>query len=311
MTIFLKRLFLFLIVVIVIDQLLGLLLSHLYFNQHKGQYAQTTYAVDSANQDIIIFGSSRAVRHYSPTILSNAFGKSCYNVGRDGQMIPYYAALEEVIFNRQKPKMVIIDINSWEFFEGNSKYEKLSILLPYCHKHPELIKYLETSSPFERYKLFSAIYPFNSSLFIATNNKLFENKLSLAENGYDPLDKNMDEAGIAFTKKIIAKEKMDVSVKTAKIDTLAMRFYKQFLQKCADAKIPTYVVISPTIAPENSSIRKDKLIEITKLYPTATFLDFSSNPNYNNHLEKFADIFHLNKKGSEEFTKELVSKIKL
>ncbi len=311
MTIFLKRLFLFLIVVIVIDQLLGLLLSHLYFNQHKGQYAQTTYAVDSANQDIIIFGSSRAVRHYSPTILSNAFGKSCYNVGRDGQMIPYYAALEDVIFNRQKPKMVIIDINSWEFFEGNSKYEKLSILLPYCHKHPELIKYLETSSPFERYKLFSAIYPFNSSLFIATNNKLFENKLSLAENGYDPLDKNMDEAGIAFTKKIIAKEKMDVSVKTAKIDTLAMRFYKQFLQKCADAKIPTYVVISPTIAPENSSIRKDKLIEITKLYPTATFLDFSSNPNYNNHLEKFADIFHLNKKGSEEFTKELVSKIKL
>ena len=310
MSLFLKRLFLFIIVVVVIDQLIGLLLSQLYFSQHKGQYAQTTYAVDSANQDIIVFGSSRAVRHYSPTILSGSLGKSCYNVGRDGQQIPYYAALQEVIFNRKKPKMVILDINTWEFFVGSSKYEKLSILLPYCHKHPELIKYVETASPFERYKLLSAIYPFNSSLFIATNNKLFEKKISLDENGYDPLDKSMDEAGKIFTKKIIAQAIRDSKGKQAKTDTLALSFYKQFLQKCVDANIPTYVVISPTVAPEIPNERKDKLLEITKSFPTVTFLDFSSNPNYNDHIEKFADIFHLNKKGSEEFTKELVSKIK-
>ena len=63
MSLFLKRLFLFIIVVIIADHLIGLLLSQLYFNQHKGQYAQTTYAIDSTNQDIIVFGSSRAVRH--------------------------------------------------------------------------------------------------------------------------------------------------------------------------------------------------------------------------------------------------------
>ncbi len=311
MTLFLKRLFLFIIVVVIIDQLIGLMMRQLYFNQHKGQFAQTTYSVDSANQDIIVFGSSRAVRHYSPSILSKALGKSCYNVGRDGQMIPYYAALEDVIFNRKKPKLVILDINTWEFFVGSGKYEKLSILLPYCNKHPELIKYVETASPYERYKLYSAIYPFNSSLFIATNNKLFENKIASDENGYDPLNKTMDAATIDYTKKIVEQSKKESKMVQAKTDTLALSFYKQFLQKCVDANIPTYVVISPTIAPEIPNERKNKLLEITKSFPTVTFLDYSCNPNYNDHFEKFADIFHLNKQGSEEFTKDLVSKIKL
>jgi len=309
MTLFLKRLFIFIIALIVIDQVIGFLLSQLYFHQQRGQFAETTYAVDSANQDIIVFGSSRAVRHYSTSILSNSLGKSCYNVGRDGQMIPYYAALEDVIFNRKKPSMVILDINTWEFYVGASKYEKLSILLPYCHKHPELIKYLEAANPFERYKLFSAIYPYNSTLFIAANNKLFENDIPKDENGYDPLNRKLDAAGIAYTKKIIAQAKSESLMKQAKTDTLALKFYKQFLQKCVDNNIPTYVVISPTLAPEFPNERKDRLLAITKSFPTVTFLDYSSDSNYNNHFEKFADYFHLNREGSEEFTKELVNRL--
>jgi len=311
MTLFLKRLFLFIIVLVVIDQSIGFLLRQLYFSQRKGQFAQTTYAVDSANQDIIVFGSSRAVRHYSPAILSKAFGKSCYNVGRDGQMIPYYTALEDVIFNRKKPSMVILDINSWEFVNGPSKYEKLSILLPYCSKHPELINYIKIASPLERYKLLSAIYPYNSSLFIATNNKVFENKLPIDENGFDPLNKKMDNTTITFTKRLLEQAKIDNGRVKLDMDTMSLVLYTQFLQKCIDANIPTYVVISPTLAPELPTEQKTKLIAITKSFPSVAFLDFSSDSNYNGHFEKFADIYHLNRDGAEEFSNELVSKIKL
>ncbi len=306
---FLKRFLLFILVLIVTDQIIGFCLRQLYFSQHKGQFAQTTYAIDSANQDILIFGSSRAVRHYSTSILSNTYGKSCYNVGRDGQQIPYYVAVQDVIFGRKKPSMVILDINTWEFSINPSRYEKLSILLPYCHKHPELVKYVELDNPFERYKLLSAIYPYNSSLFIAANNKIFENKIPSDDKGYDPIIRKMNQAGITYTKKIIAQAKIDNEKKQPKIDSLSYSLYRQFLQKCVDAHIATYVVISPTIVPETPNERKDKLLSITKEFPAVTFLDFSSSPNYNDHFEKFADIFHLNKEGSEEFTKELLVKI--
>jgi len=41
---------------------------------------------------------------------------------------------------------------------------------------------------------------------------------------------------------------------------------------------------------------------MSNAYPNVTFLDFSSDPRFNYHPEKFADVFHLNKKGSEEFS---------
>ena len=60
----------FLVVLILFDQLVGAGFRKIYFSQRVGQFSQTTYAIDSARQDIMIYGSSRAVRHYSPSIIS-------------------------------------------------------------------------------------------------------------------------------------------------------------------------------------------------------------------------------------------------
>ncbi|MFP5042961.1 hypothetical protein [Parasediminibacterium sp. JCM 36343] len=310
MYIFLKRLFFFILLLVAVDCLFGFGLRQLYFGQKKGQFAQTTYSADSANQDILVFGSSRAVRHYSPVILSDSFHLSCYNVGRDAQMIPYCTALQEVIFNRHKPKMVILDINAWEFVKGTTKYEKLSILQPYCKKHPELVPYLAIVDPIEKWKLYSNVYPYNSTLFIALNNMLFANKIPKDEFGFAPLDKKMSAEEVAYAKKILALNEENSKKAPLKIDTLAFRLYKQFLQTCAYNHIPTYVVISPTLAPEHTTDRREQIELIAKTYPNVTFLDFSSDTAYNGHFEKFADVFHLNKGGAEEFTRELVGRMK-
>lgn len=174
---FLTRLAIFCIILIVIDRIVGFAFKKVYFSQRVGQFSQTTYAIDSARQDIMIFGSSRAVRHYSSPIIAQGLGLSCYNSGRDGQMIPYSTAVQEVSLNRHKPKLIILDINPWELAVNPSKYEKLTILLPYCNEHPELIKYIAEVSEFERYKLFSQTYPYNSSIFILGTNALLPNSV--------------------------------------------------------------------------------------------------------------------------------------
>ncbi len=310
MLIFLKRLALFILVLVAIDQLLGFGLRQIYFSQTKGQYAQINQAVNKVEADILVFGSSRAIRHYDPAILSAAFGKSCYNVGCDAQQIPYYTALQDVIFRRKKPSMVILDINTWEFIEGSSKYEKLSILLPHCRQHPELIPYQELSSPYERWKLFSQVYPYNSTLFISANNILLANKIAKDENGYNPLRKHMTPDEVEYTQKLLNQSQKDDAEKKPPTDTVAFRLLHQFLNNCTQNGIPTYVVISPKLAPEIPNVRKDQLIEIVKQYKNVKFLDFTKNDRYNNHFEKFADIFHLNKEGAEEFSHELVDSLR-
>jgi len=312
---FLVRLTAFSVILIAADRLVGFALKKIYFNQRVGQFSQTTYAVDSTRQDIMIFGSSRAVRHYSPAIISNASGLSCYDSGRDGLMIPYSTAIEEVSLARHIPKLIILDITPRELGIDKSKYEKLAILLPYCDEHPQFIKYIKEVSEFEAEKLFSKTYPYNSTAFILANNSLFSKSVEKDDNGYLPLHGVMTKVEMDDYSKRMTKRSKRTHQKTEIAETKAVNYFRQFLNNAAKNKIKTMVVISPTILNnsfylDNQIVERDLIVKITSEYPNVTFLDFSTDPRFNHHPEKFDDVFHLNKKGSEEFSAIIAQHIK-
>lgn len=312
---FLLRLAAFCVVLLVLDRIIGYGLKTVYFNQKAGQFSQTTYAIDSASQDVMVFGSSRAVRHYSTPILSKGLGLSCYNSGRDGQMIPYSTAVEEVTLNRHKPKLIILDINPWELAVNPSKYEKLTILLPYGTKHPELVDYISEVSTFERYKLVSWVYPYNSSIFILATNALFARSVKKDENGYLPLDGVMTPAYLAEYKAKMEARYQKIKVKKEEAEPKGVAYFKRFLDNTAKYNIKTMVVISPTILNnpfqlDNQTLERGLVEDIAKKYPNVTFVDYSKDARFNYHPEKFSDEFHLNRYGSEEFTTSLVAYIK-
>lgn len=307
---FLLRLAAFCLLLLLADRAIGYVFSRLYFNQKVGQFSQTTYAIDSANQDILIFGSSRAVRHYDTDTIAAATGLSTYNAGRDGQMIPYAAAVEEVALKRHRPKLVILDINAWELADNPSKYEKLTILLPYYHKHPELKPYLSEISPFESYKLYSRVYPYNSSIFILASNGLFPGSTKKDAHGYLPLEGQIPPG---FMQDYLARMEtrlQKIKSKEEKPDQKAIAYYKKFLDATAAAQIPTLVVISPTIVKNPSRLdnqaKEYQLVkEIAGSYPNVSFLDYSADERFNDKTEKFADVFHLNRQGSAEFSADI------
>ena len=304
---FLFRLIIFFAVLILIDQGLGMVFKKIYFGQRVGQFSQTTYAIDSAKQDVIIFGSSRAVRDYSSPIISSTTGLTCYNSGRDGLMIPYCAAVEDVTLKRCRPKLLILDIAPRELGTDKIKYERLTILLPYCQQHKELVNYISQASRFEKYKLFSKTYPYNSSLFILATNALFPGSEKKDKNGYLPLDGVMDKAEMDDYLERMTSRYATIRNKPEVAEKAAVGYYRQFLDSAAAKGVKTLVVISPTLLKDpfyldNQTIEKNIIANIAKAYPNVTFLDFSSDARFNYHPDKFADVFHLNKKGSEEFS---------
>ncbi len=304
--VFIKRLFLFIALLIVADNIIGYGLETIYFGQKKGQFAQTTFSIDSTTQDILIFGSSRAVRHYSPNVLSKALNMSCYNVGRDAQSLPYYAAMQEAIFTRYKPKMIIVDVNNWELAPGEAKYEKLSILLPYYRHHPELAPYLKQSGRWEGIKLLSRTYPYNSSIFILAYNFLFANKLIADEHGFAPLTGKMTSAMLDDYASRLKLNSRASAESDKIIDRKALNYYRKFLANTNTHKIKTYVVISPKVLKEPLDARNKLLKKIAQEYPNVKFIDFSDNKDYSMMYGKFADVFHLNNEGAEEFTRDLI-----
>ena len=312
---FLISLGLFIGLLFILDQILGWSFQNLYFRQKVGQFYQTTYSVERSNQDILVFGSSRAVRHYAPGILSKNLGLSTYNMGRDGQMIPFSAALEELALNRHKPKIIILDINPWELDISPEKFEKLTILLPYYAKHKELLKYIHEISKFEDVKLLSKTYPYNSSIFVLAACTLFPRNQGQDDHGYVPLSGSISQANFNQILSMLQDRYAKIKGKENKMDTLARKYLVQFLDLAKKDQIKTYLIISPTISKDyfkwdNQLKQKSEIESIGKQYANLTYLDYSSDSSFNNHPEKFADQFHLNESGSKEFSQILVQEIK-
>lgn len=287
------------IFVFVSDFLLGNLLSYYYFKQKRGADYLTTYSIDSTKADLLIFGSSRASHHYQPSIFENHLNLTCFNVGRDGSFIFYHYAVLKAILKRYSPKIIILDFNDGEFSKNESDYDRISVLLPYYKSHPEMRSMIELKSPYEKLKLLSKIYPYNSSLLIiAGGNAIFSKKKREDINGYIPLTRVWDDS--------IKNQNPPVKYE---IDTTKVKIYESFITDCLSSNVKLYVSCSPHFI---KYTHKDYSIllaqEIAKKY-NVKFLYHLQDSVFINNSKLFADPLHLNDKGAQLFSTNVADSI--
>ena len=289
----------FLILAFCFDFILGSFLSRLYFKQTSGWEYRTKYSIEDTKADILVFGASRAQQQYNPLFFEERLHKTCYNVGRDGQPIFYYYAVLKSIVNRYTPKMVILDIENEVFKEDQSSYDRISVLLPFYKNHPELHSIIEQKGPFEKFKLQSYIYPYNSMVFkIAIGNTEFNKKRNIDINGYVPLTRVLDEQirNVDLSKKYV-------------IDSIKVNLYKSFISECLRAKIKLYIVCSPyffnSIGSDTSMLLATEIANRNNI----DYFDFSKDKLFLNNSKFFDDTVHVNVEGSKIFSNKLIDSI--
>ena len=81
---YLIKIGLFFLLVAIVDVAVGKTFSYLLDHVKGGDNGRNNYICDSLRTDILVFGSSRAIHHYNPLILTDSLGLSCYNCGQDG-----------------------------------------------------------------------------------------------------------------------------------------------------------------------------------------------------------------------------------
>ena len=289
---------LFLLLIIVLDQIFGRTLRHYYFTSTSGDYYRTTYAMDSTKAEIIILGSSRASHHNIPQLIEDSSGMSCYNTGRDGNFLLFSYAVFNSIVKRYNPKIIILDINPSELYQANEAYEGLASLLPYYNNKPELQNIIKLRSKVEKYKMLSAIYPFNSNVIAIGKGNLGsynDNKLK----GYLPLHgttlllnkpKLLDEG----------ENKLDINKLNA-IDSMALI--------CLQKSIRFIIVQSPRYADVNQKAENQILLDIMMKY-NGFYYNLVNESMFINNPALFRDSPHLNDIGAQLFTQLIIQKIK-
>jgi len=288
---FFKRLFLLLVIVALIDLAIGETLRHYYFKQKAGPDSKTIYAVCKMEQDVLIFGSSRANHHYVANDIARVLKHSVYNTGRNGNFNLYSAAVMEAVLTRYTPKAVVIDIVEREFEEKPGSYDYLSSLLPFYSEFPEMQGILQMRSKFEKYKLFSRIYPYNSLFPTIAINNIRANDPALDSNGYAPLHN-------------IMKREVETrnNAKEYKIDSLKVKVFEEMVDLCKQKGIAVFVFCSPyydILKYDDPSLKMVGEICRKRGVP---FWDYSRDKEFKADPNMFDDFQHLNDSSARRYS---------
>lgn len=306
------KIIIFLVLLIVADQVIGRILRKLYFTQKTGPNHSLIYSFRECKSDILVFGASQAVHNYDSRIITDSLKMSCYNAGQDGGhcILMQYAQIK-VITQRYSPKILILEFHPGSIVHYPGDYDRMQILSPFYKDYPELGPLILLRGKYERIKLFSAIYPFNSNVI---NILRFNTNTHAARKkdfeGYVPLEgsinasiKNIGFNNLNyFTEK---KEIVDENMKNALINIIKI---------CNDKNINLLIVSSPIFHTRNEhqdhpSKASELSLEILKRYKV-TFFDFSYDSNFMGKHQLFKDEAHLNTNGAKFFTTLLINKIK-
>jgi hypothetical protein len=260
------------------------------------------------NGEILIHGSSRAWVHFDCDILEDSLQLSAYNLGVDGHTFNMQQLRHELalIYNK-KPKMVIHSVDATTLTKGN--FFNAEQILPYMlwedtfekfTSHYSSYSYLDYKVPLLRYYGQSdAIFTAFQMSFQPQNNKIQRVK------GYQGQERVWNKD---FDK---AKKKMksyDVI-----IDNDLKQRFDEYLKECRANNIEVVLVYAPVYIEGQEFIQNEEVLkEIYRGFALTynfTFFDFTDDEicydkNY------FYNARHMNKTGSELFTRKLASKIK-
>lgn len=287
------------LILIATDQALGFLLRQIYSKQVAGDYSRATYTIDSVKTAALVFGSSRASHHYVPEVFEDELKKSFYNAGRDGCGLFYNYATFKSVIKRYSPQVIIFDFAPDELLYIKDDYDRLASLLPYYKNHPEIKDMVYLRGAFEKYKLYSASYPFNSQLVSLITGKLkLSNDDGLKRKGYLPLYKKM-KSGTADN---FLKGSLNA------IDSNKVKVLNEIASTCRQKNIQLIFICSPIFSnAENNDVNR-QINEVAKKYEI-NYWNFSTDTAFDNHRELFQDNGHLNDSGANLFSQIIAAKI--
>lgn len=195
MTTLLRRLALFLLLLVAADQAIGWALARMFWSPANTELDDLSPGIRYAPQ-VVVSGSSRAKTHYVADSLEAYLGKRAYNFGRDGQRSSlYHYAVARMVTAHRVPELWLMEVDEG-VFAGEEDTGRLADLLPFADRYPAAREVVEERSATEPLKLWSRIYPYNSLALTLVKSRI-RPPGPVARNGFRPLQGELQAPGVA------------------------------------------------------------------------------------------------------------------
>lgn len=297
---FIFKVSLFFLLIAIIDIIFGFAMGEVSKRIDVGGAGRDNYICDKVTDDILVFGSSRAERHYNAQMISDSLGIPCYNCGESGCGIILAYGRLLMLLERYKPKAIIYEITpSFDYFDGKDNHKYLYRLKQH-YDRPGIDSIFWNVDPTEKYKMVSGMYRHNSSFLQNLIAYFFRMSTENGVKGFRPIYEEIDTMKIK--KGTIAYDSKDGYV----YDSLKIQYIDKFLDMTKDMKL--VFVVSPMWYGQDT-LALEPIKHICEKRNTS-IIDFSNNPKYVHHNEYFKDGTHLNARGADEFTKDLIVELR-
>lgn len=286
---FLVKLFVFCILVISLDSLIGFGVKRMYSSVKSGTIHTLNYGFKGCNEEILFFGASEISHHFISNTISDSLKMSCYNLGYDGSGIFLHYPLFSSILKRYNPKIVII---SASLLEG--KKIEIPNLYPYYYQYNDVKSIINELDSTDKIKLLLNGYLYNSMIinilqgFFVDGSKL---------NGYLPLYGNSKFM------------KLNLQPFSVPITKQSIYYFSKFIEIARSKGIIVYIMSPPRYQISNYTLDKKNINLICKRYG-AKYVNYLNDTSFVNHPELFKDRPHLNDKGAKILTEKFIERLK-
>jgi hypothetical protein len=297
------KLFFFVVILSIVDLIGGTIFGHFFYQTKYGENWPKANWVIGEQFDIVILGSSRTFRHYVPGIITEETNLSVFNAGENGQYLLYAYALEQLILEKYKPKIIVLDLlPSYTVALDNPELEfnRLDVLAPYSG-NKKVRELLIGDSFYQKIKLLCKLYRYNSRILNIADN--IRNGPENFDNGYI----SIGQPKFRETNQFLVDKMANPS-----FDEYKKEILNQFILSASEKQIPIVFSFSPTLQPLSDIVmQKIKEYKAIAQLHNIHFVEFGPDefPEYMNK-EYFMDYIHMNAKGAEKFSKEFGHKLK-
>lgn len=284
------KIFSFLLLVFLADRLAGKILENLYQNSTDITISKIRYTFYATNEDILIFGSSRAQNHYIPDTISKGTGYTSFNGGLGGQPLAFSLVQISKTLKRYKPKVIVLDVTPNFTYDKDSD-PRLNILAPFYHSDTLVRRILYNNfSKFERLKFLSSVYPYNSMIADLILALVYTPNVSV--NGFIACP-----PGIA-NENWIPDENYE---NNGEIPAMQMGYIQEITNLCIQNKIDLWIILSPLYKTTDEELKISRDLKLFAEQQDVHFVDFSKNIYFSDY-KLFKDHLHLTSNGAEIFS---------
>ena len=293
---FLLYITIFFVFLVAIDKGVGIIARYLIEHANGGDTQKTEYICNKTHEDLLIMGSSRAVRHYDPQIINDSLHISCYNCAYIGCGCITAYGLLQALTNHYAPKYILYEVTpDFDYLKIEDDYSKYAGPLKYYYDTKGVDSIFINIDTFEKYKMMSNMYRYNSKLLqLIAENTAYQTPIP---NGFLPEMRLM-------TTDPDAPECKHYNCN----DEYKVKCLKNIVKLCKDKNIKLFFIVSPLYNAANSS---DYDFGRTFAQENGIpFIDHLNDTTISKNISYFYDPLHMNIDGANTYTKKIIPELR-